>query len=266
MTKTTRPLIFTLFLSGCMGDLDADDLGSEDLGTLDPPSLAIATPPAQVRFSEPRLPMGIKPVGVPDRPITEPPIEPVHPPVPPMPLNPIVEEPPNETGPVVILPPFDPGLSPPAPVGEAPPVAEPPEVEILISDVWSGDPMPPAATKFPIEETTDLVFYLYFDHFPEGIHVMWLQHIMPGGSVYQNKAIAFAVGATTETWVDVEGLVSPVQVRTPVETPMGVRVDEVLPVAGTPIETYWLTGAWTAVLYVGALGGVPIQVTSFDLY
>jgi hypothetical protein len=137
-------------------------------------------------------------------------------------------------------------------------------VSILFADFWTEGEVPEgAATTFSLAATADLVAYLYFDGYPDGVYLAWIRYWNPGGALYQENPIAFAIGPSQQESVQVAGLLTPVWVRATMAPELGARVEEILPVAGTDISQYGLTGAWKAELLGEDRSAPPVAVETF---
>ncbi|MEK6608256.1 MAG: hypothetical protein AABZ30_11385 [Myxococcota bacterium] len=152
-------------------------------------------------------------------------------------------------------------------IAPPPTATPPPSATVRFADYWTEDAVPePEVTRFSLWETTDLVLYFYFSNVAEGARLAWLEYVTPSGGVYQTTPLGFAVGETDVSEIAVEGLWTPVQVQPTTETALGLRTDVVLPIAGTPIAAYEMTGAWTVRVYLDSTETEPIAVATVDFY
>jgi hypothetical protein len=160
-------------------------------------------------------------------------------------------------------------VAPPAPqtVPLAPPLVAVPiplvAATILVSDEWTEAEVPAVLPDaFVLAETDELYLYLYFTGCAEGAHLAYLRYLAPGGAVYQETYIAYAVGETSVESIPVAGLLTPVTVLPSQPTSLGHRVDIYLPIGGTDIQRYGLVGEWTIELDADSSEGPILSMTT----
>lgn len=118
---------------------------------------------------------------------------------------------------------------------------------VFIWDEFVEETPPPSATSFPLLDVGDLYFYVFFKNLDEGEHVAHLDIIGPDDDRYTTLSVSFEVSE--------EDL-----------SPMGARVVMELPVAGTNISRFSLTGVWTARVMLDVVAGPPRHTATFELY
>ena len=112
---------------------------------------------------------------------------------------------------------------------------------------------PTFSSSFVINQTYDLFFAVDVNGALAGHHSASVFVNLPGGSAYQRLDVAFAT--------DVAAGAGEQQAE---KTATGYRVWVSMPVAGTVIEQYQLTGPWTASAFIDA-GSTAAASASFSL-
>jgi len=115
-----------------------------------------------------------------------------------------------------------------------------------------GQSNPPL--RFAVVDNLDLDIGIDLDSSLSGDHVLHLDLLLPGGSLYQRLDIPFASGAAAGAQQRLEGYPFPVAMATPgrgLRTSVGLagvaglHLDRVFPVAGTAIVDAALYGVWS---------------------
>jgi len=134
----------------------------------------------------------------------------------------------------------------------------PPSVQVFISDEWSDQTPPPDSRSFSVIDTGDLFFYAYFANLEPGVHVARIELYGPDGYLYRTLSMPFTIATDLGTVKTGVGSAEP--------TAMGSRVVLDLPVAGTNISQYSLTGTWQARLLLDVVAGQPEAEATFEFY
>ena len=136
-----------------------------------------------------------------------------------------------------------------------------PSAVVTVADYYTDD-LPEQKDAFALWETEDLVLYLFFDGLL-GMHVAHIDVLNPDGGLYAASDLAFDTRTSEETEADVPGFGTMTIVPTR-DTPLGARIEYFLPVAGTPITAYGLTGRWSVLLSLDETTA-PLAATTFTL-
>lgn len=152
-----------------------------------------------------------------------------------------------------------PANGPGSPPGGPTPVSEPTEASFAVRTAADfGDVEPTWQTGFSIAQTYDVKVAVDVPASFAGHHTLQLFFTAPGPMQYQRVAVAFSAGVATadgETDGEVIGAAS---------APSGYRVWVSLPVGGTMIDQYSMTGSWTADAWFDAEDSGRAS-TGFDL-
>jgi len=126
------------------------------------------------------------------------------------------------------------------------------ETTVIISDEFSESTPPPAKDSFSLPDTDSIYFYAYFPDLESGNHVAVMEIDGPDGYTYRTLSAPFTVG----TGLITGGALSE----------MGTRVVLELPVAGSSISRYGLTGQWGARLLLDIVAGPALFEAEFEIY
>jgi hypothetical protein len=131
------------------------------------------------------------------------------------------------------------------------PIVPPAEPALFISNEFSAQTPPQDAHSFALTDTDSLYFYVYLPDVAPGSHVVVLEVIRPDGYLHDTLYAPFDVGSAVT--------------RGGVLTEMGWRLVLELPVAGTAIDEYSLTGTWSTHVLLDVVAGPALYETTFDL-
>lgn len=128
-----------------------------------------------------------------------------------------------------------------------------PTAASITSDVKIVGGTPPAKTSFPIVSTYDVYAETEYANL-SGSHAQTTRWYAPGGSLWQDSTVKFA---TTNTASSGEVQAALVGTR--------YQVYDSMPVAGTAIQNYGLSGGWRVDVHLDG-AATPIASVSFDLF